>query len=318
MFRRSLSVTCVILAAALALKAETVTLTPGENGMQVDIDGQPFTTYNVKDVPRPFFYPIIGGAGANIVRNFPMKEGVAGEPADHKHHRGLWFAHGLVNGMDFWAEEKDFGTQQHTGFANVKAEGNKGSFSSETKWTSPKGDVVMTDSRQFTITALPNGEKYIDFDIVLKATEGDVVLGDTKEGSMAIRLCPQMTFDKKGGQDGHAFSSTGEKQKAVWGKPADWVNFWGTDPNGARVSVTMYSHPTNYRKPMTWHARDYGLFAANPFGMHDFEEKKDQPNLGDYKLAKGESLPLRFRFYFAAGKPKPEDIAAKFQSYVAE
>ena len=111
----SLSLASGLLPAPAS--AQTVTLTAGDNGLKVDIDGKPFTEYVTRDVPRPFFYPLIGASGENVVRNFPMSADFADEPKDHKHHRGLWFAHGSVNGTDFWSEEKDFGKQEHTGFS---------------------------------------------------------------------------------------------------------------------------------------------------------------------------------------------------------
>jgi hypothetical protein len=116
------------------------------------------------------------------------------------------------------------------------------------------------------------------------------------------------------------FNSAGDKQKDVWGKHADWVTYFGPDPKGNAVVVTIFNHPSNLRAPTTWHARDYGLFAANPFGLHDFEglKKGDQDGKGDYKIAKGGSLTLRYRFLFSKGKPKPEAIDAKFKAYSAE
>jgi hypothetical protein len=246
-----------------------------------------------------------------------MKKGVEGEPQDHPHHKGLWFTHGSVNGIDFWGEVKNYGKQQHVSFGEIKAEGAKGGFTAETKWIMPDGTPALSDTRKFTITALPNGEKTLDFEITLKATEGEVVFGDTKEGSMAIRLCPQLSF-KGEGSTGHAYNAANDKQKDVWGKRSPWVCYYGPDPKGNTVGVVMFEHPTSFRAPTYWHARDYGLFAANPFGVHDFEGKKEEKTLGEHKLAKGESFSLRFRFFFANGKPKPAALHERFKAYSAE
>jgi hypothetical protein len=306
-----------LLTLASSALAQTVTLTQSDTGVRVDIDGKLFTEYVTKDVPRPFFYPVIGGAGENIVRNFPMKKDVAGEAQDHPHHRGLWFTHGAVNGIDFWAEVKEYGKQQATGVSDLKAEGNKGSFTTTTKWIAPDGKAVLSDTRKFTFTALPNGEKLLDYDITLQATEGEVVFGDTKEGTMAIRLSSGFVF-KKEGDPGAAYNAENVKFKKVWGARSPWVAYYGPDPKGNVVGVAMFDHPKNFRAPTYWHARDYGLFAANPFGVHDFEGKKDQKNLGDHKMAKGESLQLRYRFFFGNGKPMPKAMAARYEEYVKE
>jgi hypothetical protein len=69
----------------------------------------------------------------------------------------------------------------------------------------------------------------------------------------------------------------------------------------------IFSHPDNLRSPTTCHARDYGLFAANPFGVHDFEPDKPA-GTGDYCISKDGRLTLRYRFYFARGQPGPENL----------
>ncbi len=317
--KRFLLLFVLLIFSTVFLSAQTVSLKPSDNGIRIEVDGKLFTEYHIKDVPRPFFYPVVGAAGENIVRNFPMKDDVAGEPKDHKHHRGLWFAHGSLNGMDFWSEEKNFGKQEHVKFGEIKSEGAKGSFEAETKWVSPDGKVQMTDLRKISITALSDGERFIDFDITLKASEGDVVLGDTKEGTMAIRLCSSLSLKGEGAQ-GHAFNNQSHKDKDIWGKKASWVCYYGPDPKGAMVGVSMFEHPKNFRAPTWWHARDYGLFAANPFGQHDFEAlpKDQEEDKGNYKINKGESLPLRYRFYLAKGQPTPEKLTEKFKGYSGE
>jgi len=80
-----------------------VKITKQEKTLRVDINGKLFTEYCFKDVPRPYFYPVIGPTGEPIIRHWPMKEG-KDEAQDHVHHRSLWFTHGEINGHDFWGE----------------------------------------------------------------------------------------------------------------------------------------------------------------------------------------------------------------------
>src|SRR5215217_1623568 len=123
--RAALFVLSALPLLATQLVAQIVTIKPIDSGLRIEVDGQLFTEYLTKDVPRPFFYPVIDAAGENIVRNYPMKKGVEGEPQDHPHHKGLWFTHGSVNGVDFWGEVKDYGKQQHVSFGDIKADGPK-------------------------------------------------------------------------------------------------------------------------------------------------------------------------------------------------
>ena len=105
-----------ILTALFTLLAEAATgsaedginITQQADRLRIEINGKLFTEYFFKDVPRPYYYPLIGPGEKAMTRNWPMKT-VPDEEHDHKHHRSLWFTHGSVNGHDFWSEDKDFG-----------------------------------------------------------------------------------------------------------------------------------------------------------------------------------------------------------------
>ncbi|HEV7222050.1 MAG TPA: DUF6807 family protein, partial [Pirellulales bacterium] len=82
------------------------------------------------------------------------------------------------------------------------------------------------------------------------------------------------------------------------------------------VGIAILNHPSSFRYPTRWHVRDYGLFAANPFGLKDFE-KNDQLN-GAYTVPAGESISLRYRFVFHLGDEQAADIAQTFEEYSEE
>ena len=67
--------------------------------------------------------------------------------------------------------------------------------------------------------------------------------------------------------------------------------------------------------PTWWHVRDYGLFAANPFGQHDFEKKAK--GVGELKLKAGEAVTFRYRFYFHESATEAVDLNARYDEYVA-
>ena len=304
--------TACLLALPFSVLARTVTLTPGEGSLRVEIDGKLFSEYR-SDAQRPYMYPLIGPTGENLARPYPMEKGGA---EDHPHHRSMWFCHGGVNGTDFWGNGEKNGTIKHTGFEQIKAEGNAGSFIAKTQWVLPNGDAVLSDQRLIRIEALENGGVLVDWTITMSADNGEVTFNDTKEGSFALRLSSSLSMKvlKEENPNAHITTSEGAKDKKAWGTRAKWVSFHGPDPKGSAVSVTIFDHPQNLRHPTWWHARDYGLFAANPFGIHDFEKSEDKIK-GNHVLAKGQTMTQRYRVLFEAGEPDQAKLAEQFANF---
>jgi hypothetical protein len=236
------------------------------------------------------------------------------EEHDHPHHRSLWFAHGAVNGIDFWSEQKGFGKIVHAGFTEIKSGRESGLIKSRDQWIAPDGKLVCSDERVLRIyTPETAAERVFDFEITLSATNGDVTFGDTKEGTMALRLAETMRLKGKVGH-GHIINSAGVKDEATWGKRAEWCDYSGP-VDGKTVGIAIFDNPQNPRHPTWWHVRDYGLFAANPFGQHDFEKLKDKA-AGDFVIPAGKSATFRYRFYIHEGDEQQAKVAEKFKAYV--
>src|SRR5882762_11025976 len=130
--------------------AKGVQITELTDHVRVEINGRLFTEYFFKDVPRPYFYPLIGPGEAPMTRNWPMKN-TPDEEHDHPHHRSLWFTHGSVNGQDFWSEEKAFGKIVHDGFIEIRSGAEFGTIKSRDKWVAADGTTVCTDERTIRI-----------------------------------------------------------------------------------------------------------------------------------------------------------------------
>jgi sugar phosphate isomerase/epimerase len=308
-------------AAATQQKGDStgVKITDLTDKVRVEVDGKLFTEYNFKDVPRPYFYPVIGPTGVNITRHWPMKEG-ENEEHDHIHHRSLWFAHGDVNGHDFWTEGSKCGKIVHDKILsfdyaqdkNISSGPDAGVIQSQNNWVAADGKVICTDTRTHKFYNRPDGQM-IDFEIAIHASNGNVTLGDTKEGSMAIRLAPTMQVEGKVAQ-GHIVNSEGQRDKEAWGKRAIWCDCYGP-VNGQVVGVAIFDHPQNPKHPTWWHVRTYGLFAANPFGVHDFEGKP--AGTGNIVIPAGQSLAFKYRFYFHKGDEKQGQVAEHYREYAA-
>ncbi len=311
---------CLALALATVLSNQVraadgkdagVKITEGSNTVRVEINGELFTEYYFKDVPRPYFYPVIGPDNLPMTRNWPMAS-PEDEEHDHPHHRSLWFAHGAVNGQDFWSEVKGFGKIVHDGFTELKSGKDSGVIKSKDKWIAADGTLVCTDDRSFRVYNQPGGRLF-DFDVTIHASNGKVTFDDTKEGSMAMRLAETMRLKGKVGH-GHIVNSEGVRDGDTWGKHADWCDYYGP-VNGKIVGVAIFDNPANPRHPTTWHVRDYGLFAANPFGLHDFEKKP--AGAGDLAIPAGESITFRYRFYIHEGDEQQAKVAEMYKEYVA-
>ena len=293
-----------------------VQITELTNRLKIELNGELFSEYYFADVPPHFLYPLLGPGGLPMTRDYPMKE-PAGEEHDHPHHRSVWFAHGAINGIDFWTERKDCGKTLHVAFDEVKSGSEVGVIKSRNRWVAPDGKVICTDSRIVRIyNPRAKKERMFDFEITLHASHGELVFGDTKEGTMAVRVNETMKLKAKSGPGGHIVQNTGVKDDAAWGKRADWCDYYGP-VQGKTVGIAIFDNPQNPRHPTWWHVRDYGLFAANPFGKHDFEKLSDK-TAGELKVPSGSDVTFRYRFYLHEGDAKEAKVAAKFSEYVSQ
>jgi hypothetical protein len=301
----------VLLAFAPGVPAANLTAEPSNEAdrVTVKIDGQLFAEYLTRSGAKPIVWPIIGPTGKPMTRSWPMGEKVPGERADHIHQRSFWFTHGNVNGIDFWAETGDhpLGVIKHREFVKTQG-GPEAVIVTRNDWIAPDGKRVCEDER--TLTFGTDGQsRYIDFDITLKAPDGPVTFGDTKEGCFGIRMIDTFNPDAKRG--GRLVNSKGQVNADAWGKRADWVDYSGPI-DGETVGITLMNHPSSFRYPTPWHARTYGLCSANPFGLKDFDPKSQD---GSYTMAKGDSITLRYRMWMHKGDAKQANPAAAFEAY---
>jgi Methane oxygenase PmoA len=332
--------TFLVLFSALLLAlpiAAQVKVTPATGKVSVEIDGQPFTdfymsgeAFNAK-VTKPYLWPLRAATGTYITRAWPMQdvpEEAAekkpqhnGPPAmDHQHQRGLWFAHDHVNQLDFWNNEWTYFADLHrqnlgrinlTKNSEFKSGKTQGSIAATFEWTDMEGNnPMLTESRVMTFYADPK-LRYFDLDITLTALV-PVTFGDGKDGALGIRLRPLLQEDKGVSHITNAEGLVGEKQ--VWGKPSDWCDYSG-EIAGEKLGVAILDHPGNPRHPARWHARAYGLFAANPWGIAAFTNDKSQD--GAMTIEPGKSLRYRYRVIIHPGTVKDADIASLFTRYAA-
>lgn len=312
--------------APLASLQAQVAIAEQADQVQVSIDGQPFTDFVLRggNAMKPYLYPLRTATGKLVTRKFPM-ETVDGEPKDHPHQRGLWFAHERVNGFDFWNNEADYKTANRgrivvNKIRDVQSGPDAGSFTADLEWQDPNGAKVLTETRKMTFRKTPT-LRIIDVDLTLKPVAGDVTFGDAKDGAFGIRLAASLEEPgnaAKGvenqipgtGKMVNAEGAAGEK--AVWGKPSNWVDYAG-EVDGEKVGIAIFDHPSNTHRAR-WHSRGYGLFAANPFGLNVFTKDKSQD--GSVTLKPGETLRFQYRVIIHPGDAEAAKIASLWDEYL--
>ncbi len=264
---------------------------------------------------KPIFHPLRSPGGHRITRGFPMEFGIPGEQTDHWQHEGVFFTYRNVNGVDFWSkfpprgDNPGSGRIRHTGFTRL-AGGERGILGTTSDWIAPTGRILLKQNSQITIQAGPTS-RTLDLKITLTAQEEPVTFGDIEEGLLAIRVASDLREDRTG----RYLNAEGlELAEQVWGKRSPWVALRGS-VEGEDLTLAIMNHPRSIRYPTYWHARAYGLFAANPFGRADFE--KGAPPL-NFSLAPGESALLLYRILIQTGHLTRLQIKDHFTNYAGK
>ena len=300
----TLIISCSALPSIQGAGVTALTHNSSEKKVSVTIDGSIYMEYCYGNETKPIIYPIIGPYEIPMTRNFPMKEGVAGEATDHPHHQSMHFNH-PINGKDFWHGKRG---ERIRNDEIVKAEvvKNEALIISRNSWIQGE-NTICKDTTEIR-SGLTEGGRYIDYKVTVHASNGDITFDDTKEGTMSIRTHPALRL-KGAVAKGSAINSEGITGKAIWGQIAKWVDYWG--PIGDKtVGIAIFDHPDNPRHPTTWMAREYGMVNVNPFGKRFF--KRGQ---GAMTVKNGESVTFAYRFFFHEGSNKEIDIPKHYKKW---
>jgi len=291
-----------------------VKLTKGPDRVSVEIDGKPFSELFIgPETTKPYLHPLRAADGKIVTRVWPMEE-KAGEAKDHVHHRGLWFTHGDVNKVDFWANDpsqksEKMGKVVLEKVISAKSGKKNGAVTAQFAWQDPAGKTLLRETKTITFLSDPK-LRIVDFDMTLTGVEKSR-FGDTKEGFFALRL----TAPLDGKHTGKMVSAEGKVgEKLVWGKRSPWVDYVG-QLEGETLGVAIFDHPSNPKHPTYWHARDYGLFAANIFGEHDFYNDKSRD--GGMTLEAGQSWRFRYRVVIHPGDTSAAGVAGMYEKYAS-
>jgi len=318
----------------------SVTLNDQQRRVDVSIDGQPFTSYIwPSKLAKPVLYPLRTAKGTIITRAFPLQQ-QPGERVDHPHHAGLWLNYESINGIDFWNNSEaikpqdapKMGTIEQRSIVSAKGGSDQGELEVEADWLTYDKRVLLKEHTRFVFRGRPNSRS-VDRITTLQAQGEKVVFADAKDGMLGLRVVraleapsdkAEVFTDASGrtttvakldntGVNGVYLTSEGKKGDAAWGTRGRWCNLSGKIGDEP-VTISIFDHPANPGFPTYWHARGYGLFAANPLGQKVFSNGKEEMNL---TLAPNQSVTFRYRILITSEIATPENTEAAYKAFVA-
>lgn len=327
MMKRLFLITIIVsitIGGVSAQKGFTLKDVPAQKKVEVRYDGKLLTAYCFFDsTEKPVLWPIKTLSGVTITRGYPITP-KAGERSDHPHHLGLWMNYESVNGLDFWnnstaialEKKSKYGSIRHQKILSSESKKDKASIETVSNWVNMDGQVLLEEKTRFVFTKSGN-DFIIDRIATLEAKVPEVIFKDVKDGMLGIRLARQLEqpsnqadkfVDASGnitpvakmdneGVTGQYQNQEGLTGDAVWGKRSQWACLQGKK-DGETITVEIIDHPKNVGYPTYWHARGYGLFAANPLGQKVFSEGKEELNL---TLKQGEKTTFQYRIIIHSG-----------------
>jgi hypothetical protein len=296
-----------------------------DHEIQILADRQPFTEFFYPDsLPKPILYPIYAADGQIITRGFPLNAR-ANEPTDHPHHIGLWLNYENVNGLDFWNNSYAIPAEKKNMYGRIKTDsvvetksGSNGILTYSAHWQDQQQNILLREVTKYVFIARGN-MRTIDRVTTLTAQQ-DVAFPDSKDGMLGLRVAHELELPSKEDREftdnkgnitkvkanndslvsGNYITSEGRQGDAAWGTRARWCILYGKKGKDT-ISIAIIDHPDNIGSPTYWHARGYGLFAANPLGQKVFSNGKEELN---FKLATGQSVIFRYRIVINSGKQR--------------
>jgi hypothetical protein len=334
-----------LVAAGLggAMASAQVKVTPNEAARRVDvtIDGKAFTSYVwPTSLMKPVLYPLITDDGITVTRGYPLAP-LPGERVDHPHHAGMWFNYGNANGFDFWnnsdaiqpEEKHKYGTIRQAGIVSSKSGKDSGELVVDSIWQTGEGRDILKQRTKYVFQKR-QGARVIDQEVTLEALD-QVVFNDDKEGLLGMRVASWLESpEEKGGifmdangkptkvdavpnstATGIYETSEGVTGVKVWATRGRWCSLTGHSPEGKTVTVAMIDEPKNPGYPTYWHARGYGLFAANPLGASIFDPKAAKFS---YTIEKGKTATFNYRVILYSQAATADALNREADAFAAE
>jgi len=239
---------------------------------------------------RPYLTQVRAPSGVQVTRNHPPVEGR--DATDHaEFHPGVWLAFGDLSGQDFWRNKAVVRQREFLEQPTVDDRG--GGFTVKNAYLA-SDRTICEEVCRLNFTPLELGYA-ITWDSTFSGPK-EFAFGDQEEMGLGIRLATPLTV-KNGG---YMLNSDGLRdERGVWGKQALWCDYAGKIDDQP-AGLLLMPDPANFRR--SWfHARDYGVLVANPFGQKAFTKQA----ASQVVVQPGETLRIRFGVLAHSGEFDP-------------
>jgi len=182
------------------------------------------------------------------------------------------------------------------------------------RWTDQQDNTLLKEHTTYVFSSNQTEREIIR--ITTLTAVRDVSFPDAKDGMLGLRVTKELQIpsntpgefvDDKGNVtkvaagntpdiNGTYLTSEGKKGDSAWGTRGNWCMLYGKKGQDV-LSVAIVDHPANPGYPTYWHARGYGLFAANPLGQKVFSNGRETLN---FHLAAGQSATFRYLIVISA------------------
>jgi len=257
------------------------------------------------DTPKPYFHPVALTDGMVLT---------CLSPHDHPWHRALWFSWKMLNGVNYWEEDRKTGQSEgRTEVVHVKVtlhHDYSATLLLTLRYHAVNGPAVLTEARKIEVSRPDQDGRYrIDWQGTFTAGQQDVVLqGGTSGGGYAglsVRISQDTHDWRLIDSEGREDSPDGSTAKNTHGQKAAWADFSVVDAaSGEAGGIAIFQHPLSFRYPTYWHnimndKPSFGYFSPAPLWAEP------------YTLGAAKSLTVRYRILVHPGKESTEQLASE-------
>jgi hypothetical protein len=269
-----------------------------DDQLSFQVDGREILRYHYgPQTPKPYFYPVIGPAGAPVTRlTHPH------DPFTHNHHLSLWIGHQDVGGANFWETRPGAGRIVHDRIVTLE-DGDRAALAIRAKWMDAQRNVLLADERTWTLAPRArSGEFTLDLELKLTPGPPGIALGKTSFGMLAVRVARMMGTLDGGGTITNSEGKVNETELMPH-RRARWCDDSGPVAPGVVNGIALLDHPGNPNHPAYFHVRGDGWMGASLTQAGAIEIRKEEP------------LVLRYRLFVHQGGCDPAALEAEWSRW---